>query len=433
MAETYERNRKYIPIDLTEPQRVFLSMPVRECLYGGAAGGGKSFSLLAGGLMYVHVPGYNAMIFRKNYIDLYQSRGLIEIANEWLKHTDARWVEKKSRWFFPSGASLGFGHLKDPNAKYKYQSAAFNYAAFDELTQFEMSSYTYIFSRCRKIEGFEVPIRVRGATNPGGRYGEWVYNRFLKVGVKGGHYFVPSTRRDNPYLNQDDYTESLAQLDYVTRAQLDDSDWEIKPSGNMFKRPWFRIVARDRIPTTFDKVVRFWDFAATEVEPQSKQEKRIKDPDYTCGAKVGKIGNQFFLLDIVRGRWSADGVEKVVQQTASRDGRAVEVWIEQEPGASGKSMVSNYARNILKGYAVRRLKPWADKVKRASPLSAAMERGSFLLASAQWNGDLIDEAELFPLVQHDDQIDAVSGAYQAATIPTGFSGDDFRKILKTNR
>jgi hypothetical protein len=49
-----------------------------------------------------------------------------------------------------------------------------------------------------------------------------------------------------------------------------------------------------------------------------------------------------------------------------------------------------------------------DKVTRATPLAAQAEGGVVKLLRGHWNGAFLDEAEIFPLGKHDDQIDAAS-------------------------
>ena len=109
-------------------QAAFLSLPVMEAFYGGAAGGGKSDALLRAGVQYADVPGYKALLLRKTYAQLSQAGGLIDRSREWLSGR-ARWNEQKHRWTFPSGAILEFGHLQHTNDRFNYRSAARDFPA----------------------------------------------------------------------------------------------------------------------------------------------------------------------------------------------------------------------------------------------------------------------------------------------------------------
>jgi hypothetical protein len=135
------------------PQAYFLTAPVREILYGGAAGGGKSAGILAAALQYVTEPGYDALILRRSYADLEKPGALIPLSKEWLLPTDAAYNEQTHRWTFPSGATLSFGHIQNETSVVQdYQGSAFAFIGFDELTQFTRFMYTYLFSRNRKRE-----------------------------------------------------------------------------------------------------------------------------------------------------------------------------------------------------------------------------------------------------------------------------------------
>jgi hypothetical protein len=106
----------------TDRQQLFLSLDdTRECLFGGAAGGGKSSALLMDALKYVDVPGYAALMLRRTYADLSKPGALIDRAHQWLSNTSARWNETKKQWTFPSGATLSFGYMDSDMDRYQYQ------------------------------------------------------------------------------------------------------------------------------------------------------------------------------------------------------------------------------------------------------------------------------------------------------------------------
>jgi predicted phage terminase large subunit-like protein len=109
----------------------------------------------------------------------------------------------------------------------------------------------------------------------------------------------------------------------------------------------------------------------------------------------------------------------------------VYIYMEQEPGASGKALIDYYARHVLPGYPFWGVPSTGSKEHRAAPLSAAAERGHVVLVRGDWSiSDFLDEAEAFPWGEHDDQIDAVSGAVQklrelvagAVTVPQAAQG-----------
>jgi predicted phage terminase large subunit-like protein len=273
---------------------------------------------------------------------------------------------------------------------------------FDELTQFSETQYTYLFSRLRRLEGSNIPIRMRAASNPGDKGHQWVKQRFIIEGHQNSRPFIPAKLEDNPYLDQIAYNKSLMKLDPVTRAQLRSGDWDVQAGGNKFKRSWFEIV--DVCPKDCH-FIRFWDLAATEPKPG-------QDPDWTAGALVGQTPNGiYYIKDIRRARESPLGVQNLITQTAELDGPEVYIYMEQEPGSSGVNTIDHYRREVLKKFAFYGKKSSGDKEVRANPVSSQAEAGNVKLVRGSWINAFLEEAEQFPNGAHDDQIDAISGAY----------------------
>jgi len=214
-------------------QAEFLALTCKEALFGGAGGGGKSDALLMDQLQHVGVPGFSGIIFRKTYADLALAGAIMDRSHAWLKPTRAHWDGIKKQWRFPSGARISFGYLATANDRYRYQGAEFQRISFDELTQFTERDYTYLFSRLRAPIGFPVPLAMRAATNPGGLGHAWVKKRFIDE--PGDRVFVPSLIADNPSLNANEYRASLAELDSVTRAQMEHGSWLDDTTGLMYR------------------------------------------------------------------------------------------------------------------------------------------------------------------------------------------------------
>jgi predicted phage terminase large subunit-like protein len=434
------RLTRYVRQSPEPPQHAFLFIDhIREALYGGAAGGGKSSALLAAALQYVDVPGYSALLLRRTFRDLNQPDALIPRSKEWLSGTDATWNDNDHRWTFPSGATLTFGYLAHEDDKLQYQGAAFQFVGFDELTQFTETQYTYLFSRCRRpripddasddqrarLERLsQVPLRVRAASNPGGPGHDWVKARFgiyredgdpadmplvcHRPGWPAQRVFIPARLADNPHLDEESYVGNLEELDHHTRRQLLDGDWDSRPPGDLFRREWFEIV--DTIPDGC-KWLRYWDLAATEPSEANP------DPDWTVGLRLGKHPNgTYYVEDVARLRKRPDGVETAARAAAERDGTGTAVWVEQEPGSSGKAIVEHWVRDVLPGRAVKGLRSTGSKFDRARVVSSKAEHGLIKLKRGTWNSAFLNELEAFTETDdhaHDDQVDALSGGYQA--------------------
>lgn len=736
----------------------------QEGLLGGSAGPGKSSGLLMAALQYVQYPSYSALLLRRSFKDLSLPGALMDRAFDWLSDTDAKWDDLTKSWSFPSGATLTFGYLEAERDKFRYQGSNYQFVGFDELSQFLESQYLYLFSRLRRLEGSPIPIRMRGASNPGdvghcvpygdvltkdrgwqdikdiqigelvasmddneqliylpveqkteeeykgelcyfksttatvictpnhkiirrthtktrsgrtwhkptaiqikdvsgttnfiratknGWMGEiiktftpervetrrtrlnqpetingddycelmgwflsegYVLDRdkefgicqsktqnrilirdlLLRIGFKfressggyhissptwwnylhqfgkcrdkyipqiiknssleqlkifysaimagdgcGTHYyttsktladdmqeiglklgyspsissrsrisrrglsydigfrlerdgwmekkdirmmhyegkvyclgipeyhrffirqdgqpwlsgnswvkerfitykgkdrfFIPATYLDNPYLDQKSYEQSLDKLDPITRAQLKEGNWDVSFSSGLFRREWFEFV--DYIPTGHQ--IRCWDLAATE-------QKDYNDPDYTVGCLMVEKDGTFYIKDIVRARATPGNVEKLVRHTAEHDGIKVRIIIEQEPGSSGKTVIEDYTKRILKGFAAYGQRATGDKVTRAQPLSAAASHGNVKLSKElltkmelQPNGTtkslaevLLSEMQLFPLGKHDDCVDSVSASFNQLSGAVGRPERFLTMIAKRRR
>lgn len=215
--------RAYTPNKPTAKQERFLALDCLEALYGGAAGGGKSDALLAAGLQYVHEPTYAALILRRSYADLALPGAVMDRSHTWLDGTDAKWDDTEKTWHFPSGAKLVFGYLQSRLDHLRYQSAEFQFCAFDELTQFPEHQYRYMLSRLRRKSTITIPLRMRAATNPGGPGHHWVKKRFIDE--PEGRVFIPATLEDNPHVDAKAYELALSGLDHTTRDQLRHGSW----------------------------------------------------------------------------------------------------------------------------------------------------------------------------------------------------------------
>lgn len=217
-----------------------------ECLYGGAAGGGKSDALLIEALRQVHIPHYRALLLRKTYPQLSElidrSRTLYQGA-----FPKAKYNGTEHCWTFPSGAKIYFGSMQHVKDRVNYQGKRYDFIAFDELTHFTYEEYSYMFSRNRP-SGPGTRVYIRAATNPGGIGHGWVKERFItpappmtpirsKLRVMGPEgpvdmvrerIFVPSTVFDNEELLQNDpnYLANLAMLPEAEKNALLYGSWD---------------------------------------------------------------------------------------------------------------------------------------------------------------------------------------------------------------
>ena len=395
---------------------------MREVLYGGAAGGGKSFGVLMAAAQYVDLPNYKALILRRNYKQLAMPDGLMDISFKWWRGTDARWDAQNYTWHFPGGGTITFGYLEHDRDEERYQGPSFHFVAFDELTQFpKEAQYTYLYSRQRRIEGSDIPIRMRATANPGGIGHTWVKNRFSLPGGDAqnqNRMFVASRLEDNPHLDKEESEAALLELSPLTYRQLRGGDWSAGAFGGKFDPAWFQVVDRAPHRDAISQMVRFWDMAATEPNDADP------DPDWTAGLKIartklGKVDSMipdFYILDVARDRKDPGATEEFVAAVATLDGLSVPQWFEQERGSAGKSLISHYRRNVLKGHKVRRLWTTGSKGTRASMPAGKARDGRFYIVNGPYVDAFLDETGVFtgePGGAHDDQVDALSGGFEA--------------------
>ena len=141
------------------------------------------------------------------------------------------------------------------------------------------------------------------------------------------------------------------------------------------------------------------------------------DPDWTAGALVGFTPGSFCVADVQHFRCAPAEVERRIRQTALMDGPGVDIYIEEEPGSAGISLVDHYKRNVLMGFAVYGDRPTGDKLSYASPLASAMDADMVSMVIGEWNDVVLTEMELFMQGQiHDDTVDACSKGYRILTL-----------------
>lgn len=417
LADRIERNvhlvrsSPYIPIEPTDLQWAFLCDDRPEILFAGGTGGGKSVALLAGALMYVHIPGYSATLFRKTFPDLMMPSGLIPLAAQWLTNTDARKHDGGKKWSFPSGATLTFAHLENPQDRFKYAGLESQYLGWDEIAQMEEECYTFLQSRMRRSvtnspELASVPMRTRATANPGHKHAKWVKNYWISdddnnpIPHDPAKLHIASTLDDNPHLDQEDYAARLEKLGPVERAQMRHGDWNILPEGTMFAEENF-IKTPGRLEGGAYRV-RMWDLAGSGK----------KKSDFCAGVLMArsKETGLYRIEHIIHEKLEPGPLDRKIKQTAELDGKAVWIGMEEEKSGSGK-LVSAHFRNLLQGYVVRPQRPTGDKVERAGLLSSLVDHNQVELTIAPWNDKFISECVGFgPNAAHDDMVDAAAYA-----------------------
>lgn len=427
------------------PQTKFLGTSADIAIYGGAAGGGKSFGLLLEPLRHYYNAKFGGVVFRRNTTQVRNEGGLWDESMQIYPYFKATPLETKLEWVFPSGARLKFAHLEHDKTVLDWQGSQIPFMAYDELTHFSEYQFFYMLSRNRSTSG--VPGYVRATTNPDpdswvrkfidwwiGEDGFpikersgvirwfvrrdeeiiWASNKeelFEKFGrgpeiLPKSATFIASTVYDNKILLGKDpsYLANLNALSRVERLRLLGGNWNVREAaGMMFQRQWFRVV--DAIPSGWIQSVRFWDRAAT------KPSETNKDPDWTRGLKLYKYPDGRFIVADLRSIQDTPGqVEKLIKETAAHDTQSVRIKSQQDPGSAGVAEAEYFTR-MLAGYDVHVETMPKDKITRAKPVSAQVEAGNVWVYKAPWNEAFFTELENFPDGAHDDIVDVLSGAF----------------------
>ncbi len=221
-------------ISITPTQKRFIDSTADEVLFGGAAGGGKSYAQIIDALIYaVTYPGSRQLILRRTYPEL--DKSIIRQSLALYPKSIYKYSSSSHTGLFSNGSVIDFGYCDNENDVYRYQSAEFDVIRFDELTHFTKEMYVYLISRLRGVNGY--PKQMKSSTNPGGIGHKWVKERFIDVGESGVEHstdtgrriFIPSFVTDNVFLMAKDrnYLKRLENLSEKDRKALLYGQWDI--------------------------------------------------------------------------------------------------------------------------------------------------------------------------------------------------------------
>jgi predicted phage terminase large subunit-like protein len=435
-------------------QEKFLASSADICIYGGAAGGGKSYALLLEPLRHIGNKGFSSVTFRKTSPQIFNPGGLwTETFNIYSLFRATPKLNPKPRWVFPSGASLTFSHLDNEQTMHDWQGSQIPLIMFDELTHFTETTFFYMLSRNRSMCG--VKPYVRATCNPdadswvAGFISWWIdpdtgypieercgkvrwfirrdgviywantraelWEQFSLVtdeekAEPRSVSFINSTLQDNKLLMQKDpsYISNLKALPEVERERLLMGNWKIKPSAGLFFK---RIQVRQMLSVVPDDIrwlVRGWDLAATS-------ETEGGDPAYTAGVLMGKRKDgTYIILDVINVRQTASDVRATIRHAAEVD-RAkykgkVKIRLPQDPGQAGKAQAQSMVK-YLSGFSVRAIPESGSKETRAEPVASQWQAGNFDVVVADWNEMYFSQLESFPTSKFKDMVDATSSAF----------------------
>ncbi len=224
-----------INLTVTKKQKRFIDAEEDEVLFGGAAGGGKSYGQTVDALLFaLRYPRSKQLILRRTFSELDKSlirTTLMLYPRELFTFNSSSHTGK-----FKNGSVIDFGYCAAENDVYQYQSAEYDIIRFDELTHFTEAQYIYLISRVRGANSY--PKQIKSSTNPGGVGHSWVKRRFVDKAARGEPFigedgmrriFIPSLLDDNKFLMNGDpeYKNRLLALPEKEKRALLHGDWDI--------------------------------------------------------------------------------------------------------------------------------------------------------------------------------------------------------------
>ncbi len=450
------------------PQWDFLATEADICIYGGAAGGGKTHGLLLAPLMYKNVKGFNCTIFRRNFNQIFSQGALWDTANDIYSQIAFSHQKKGSAtWEFcdPSGVPVSkvtFAHIERYADVHGWQGSQICSICFDELVHFEERTFFYMLSRNRSTCG--VRPFVRATCNPDAdswvaKFIEWWidWDTGYPIPERSGKLrwfirrdedlfwadtqeelweqfnltteedrqeprsvtFIMSSVYDNRALLKANpqYLANLKALPVVERERLLRGNWKIRPAaGLFFKREqvgsFIKIIPEDVV-----RWVRCWDLAATEKDDNG-------DAAYTAGVLIGKRANgRYIVADVINKQMSAVDVRATILHTAQLDRarfKRVRIRLPKDPGQAGKEQAESYIK-YLSGFDVCTVAESGSKEARAEPMAAQWQAGNFDIVIADWNDAYLQQLENFPENKFKDMVDASANGFTELELQSQFN------------
>lgn len=427
------------------PQWSFLETKADICLYGGGAGGGKSWALLLEGLRHIGNPGFTAVIFRR-IRDSIKKPGSLWDQSMRLYSSIVKQPPNLSElsWQFPSGAGLSFGSLQYETDLMKWHSSEICYIGFDEVTEMSERSFFYLLSRNRSTCG--VRPYVRASCNPDSeswiaKFVDWwidhetglpisepwwpliaeqwrgversgVIRWFVRDGdeiiwgekedlVKRygplrakSFTFIPARLEDNPTLEtiNPEYRANLESLPTTDRERLLGNNWKIRPSaGKLFPRTKWQFC--QEVPAEAS-LCRYVDKAAHEGTAGAR----------TAMVLVGESKGRWYIVHARAGRWSEfeveDQIKTIAYEDRARYGWRVRTCVEREPGSGGKFSARSTIKNLA-GFDVGEKPARTAKHIAWKPLASQVQAENVWIvtgdpnAPAAWDwGEFINELDV---------------------------------------
>ena len=317
------------------PQTDFLAANEREVFYGGARGGGKTYSLLIAPLRFVDKPTSRALLIRRSMPELrdviFQTQQLYPKAVP-----GAKFKTQENTWHFPSGARIEFGYCENLTDVLRYQGQSYSWIGVDELPQYESPDVWHFLRSSLRSADPSIPLHFRATGNPGNRGSRWVKELFIDPAEPNTRFtqkveyeldgrtlsteitrkFIPASVWDNPYLTQDSsYIAMLASLPEVKRKQFLYGDWDVVEDGafSEFNRST-HVVQPFEVPNGWTRI-RAADFG-------------FSSPSAILWGAVDYDDNLWIYRELYVSKVTADQLGRMIREVESGDGKIYDAVLD---------------------------------------------------------------------------------------------------------
>jgi hypothetical protein len=317
------------------PQTDFLAANEREVFYGGARGGGKTYSLLIAPLRFVDKPTSRALLIRRSMPELrdviFQTQQLYPKAV-----LGAKFKTQENTWHFPGGARIEFGYCENLQDVLRYQGQSYSWIGVDELPQYDSPDVWYFLRSSLRSADPSIPLHMRATGNPGNRGSRWVKELFIEpckpntrfsekveyelegrtLSTEITRKFIPASVWDNPYLTQDSsYIAMLASLPEVKRKQFLYGDWDVVEDGafSEFNRST-HVVEPFEVPNGWTRI-RAADFG-------------FSSPSAILWGAVDYDNNIWIYRELYISKVTADQLGRMIREVESGDGKIYDAVLD---------------------------------------------------------------------------------------------------------
>lgn len=417
------------------PQTQLVDCEADIAIYGGAAGGGKSYGALLCAGQYTQVEGvkaFRAVFFRRTEPQLRDSGGLWDKSQEPYRALGGRPRTAELDWTFEASSGriedrhrIEFRHMQRETDCYDHDGHDYALVVFDELQHFTSTQFWYLRSRLRSTSGVRPHLRATCNPDPDSFVADliewWIGPDGYPIPERSGVIrwfvrdeetdaldwfdsreealeehpertpisltFIAAKLSDNQELLRQDPTyratlESMSKHDRLRLLGERDAkgrdrggNWRIRAGAGTFF-PRAKLVKARRPPSDVVRSVRFWDRAYTEPTPKKP------NPDWTRGVRVSLCQDGEYWIDsLISMRARVATVSRAMRATAETDGIEVTAGTFVESGFAGKTDRETIS-SLLEGYEVELVEGGQVDVSKEGVHGSRSSRAKMALARA---------------------------------------------------